>query len=74
MDKTTGVQQVTVNPIYLFHFVYILCFGMILNNLATLCDNEYVTKPHHANTQSHFLIISCVQCDVDNGKYEQLFH
>jgi hypothetical protein len=46
-----------------------------LRDLAVLCGKEYVTQRRQAvpTAKSRFPI-SCVLCDVDSGRKEQLFH
>jgi len=43
-----------------------------LDNPVWQCTCDKAMKTQH--TGSHFLVISSVLCDTNNGRYEQLFH
>jgi len=46
----------------------------LLHYLVTPCGNQHVTKTGGClHSKSHFLIISSMLCNVEKGRYEQLF-
>jgi len=69
LSTTTGDLHCPRNHGLLYYHL-----AWLLHHLVTLTWQSSCDKTARVPTpKSHFLIISCVLCNVDNGRYKQIF-